>query len=184
MVAEPGQCAGHPSRWRHSFRVLCFYTLLVKWRRMKRQCNKALEAGRQNQSAIQQLVQAHRDALTARASEVESRSMVSSKDIVKLLPQPEPFAAASRDEELSKWRSWSWQLEQYVSEAKDPVSLPDMSEATKNRSTLLHALLTGLLHERGLQILKTVGSQNGFEAYRLINADLWLAAVCDATWSH
>ena len=112
--------------------------------------------------------------------------MVSSKDIVKLLPQPEPFAAASRDEELSKWRSWSWQFEQYVCafdaafrdefehvrEAKDPVSLPDMSEATKNRSTLLYALLTGLLHERGLQILKTVGSQNGFEAYRLINADL------------
>ena len=50
--------------------------------------------------------------------------------------------------------------------------MTDMNEETASRSNLLYSLLAGILHERGIQILKTVQDLNGFEAYRLISEDL------------
>ena len=56
--------------------------------------------------------------------------------------------------------------------------MTDMNEETASRSNLLYSLLAGILHERGIQILKTVQDLNGFEA-RLISEELhpWPAHV-------
>ena len=56
------------------------------------------------------------------------------------------------------------------------MTISEMGESVANRGKILFSVLAGLLHERGRQVLKSVESQNGFEAYRLIQQDLLPAA--------
>ena len=81
----------------------------------------ALEASRQNQAAIQQLVQG-------------------------------PLRRWNHGNLSNSVCAFGAGL---VREAKDPVSLPDMNEATKSRSTLLYSLLAGLHHERRTVLRRT-----------------------------
>ena len=152
----------------------------------QRMTESAVEIGRQNQAAIQQLVQVQMEATRVQQTVSERRVDLTGKDLVRVLPQPAPFSASSRDDELAKWKQWSWQFEQWLCALdpefqhdleslrgqRDPVDMTDMEEQTRRRSVLMYSIMTGLLHERGLQILKPVRDQNGYESYRLINNDL------------
>ena len=81
---------------------------------------------------------------------------------------------ASREEELSMWRDFSWGLEQYlasmdgefVSDFKDLRDRPDRpvdpslwGDREKQRSNFLHSALA---------LIKQVKQANGLEAYRLL----------------
>ena len=90
------------------------------------------------------------------------------------------FRPATREEELSQWKSWSWELENYLvaldpgfkddfdllKQQTMPVDLADMDAPVRHRSVLLFSVLAGLLHEKGKQVLKAVEPQNGYEGYR------------------
>ena len=83
-------------------------------------------------------------------------SQLQGKDLVKLLKQPFRFEAATRNAELSGWRAWSWELEQWLgaidmqctseleiaTRVKMPPSMADMAANRKHRSRLLHNLLS------------------------------------------
>eukprot|EP00435_Cladocopium_sp_Y103_P017140 s491_g4.t1 len=85
--------------------------------------------------------------------------------------------------EISGWRDWSWQFEQYIAsvDAKfsddiqyvrahldrtvDPV---DFSDAEKQRNTFLYSLLSSLVRQRALLVVRQVTGCNGLEAYRTL----------------
>ena len=48
------------------------------------------------------------------AASSSSRPPVKSTEWYKMLPKPPNFAPQSREEELSMFREWVWQLEQYL----------------------------------------------------------------------
>ena len=50
----------------------------------------------------------------ANAASSSSRPLVKSIEWYKMLPKPPNFAPQSREEELSMFREWVWQLEQYL----------------------------------------------------------------------
>ena len=101
----------------------------------------------------------------------------------RMLPKPDVWRPRTREEELSGWSDFDWNLLQYMS-AVDPQtanlmrevhSKPDeeldelsMADAVVQQSKSLYALLSCLLRERPLQILKSIPSSNGFEAYRIL----------------
>ena len=103
-----------------------------------------------------------------------------------MLPKPEPFRPSTRDEEFAQWPQWSWAFEQYLScldpsfdkelheyaRQSTPVLLESLSEQAKARSRIVYGMLNGLLYERGRRLLRSVPSQNGFEAWRLLSNDL------------
>ena len=108
-------------------------------------------------------------------------------DLAKVLNKPERFPANTRDEELAMWRTWSWNFLQWLSAidadyigdintikgALDvPVAMTDMTSATRTRSLQLYSILASVLHECGRAVLRAVADQNGYEAFRVLEADL------------
>ena len=109
-----------------------------------------------------------------------------SKQWWKLLPKPPTFDHSSRESEISAWREWSWSFEQYVAsvDAKfsddiqqlranidkvvDPVGFTDME---RQRNHFLYSLLSSLLRQRPLLVLRQASVSNGLEAYRLGSAE-------------
>eukprot|EP00435_Cladocopium_sp_Y103_P039736 s2263_g10.t1 len=93
------------------------------------------------------------------------------------------FDHASREAEISAWRDWSWTFEQYIAsvDAKfsddiqsvrahldrvvDPV---DFSDAEKHSNTFFYSLLSSLLRQRALLVVRQVTGCNGLEAYRTL----------------
>ena len=101
----------------------------------------------------------------------------------KLLPRPPVFDHSSRESEIAGWKEWSWMFEQYVASVDtrfsddvqqirsnlnttvDPV---DFSDSEKQRNSFFYSLLSSLLRQRPLLVVRQVSGSNGFEAYRLL----------------
>ena len=141
----------------------------------------AMQAARASSEAVQRMAM-----LQTGGGVPADRARIDSRELLRILPKPDPFPAKTRDEELSMWRSWSWKLERWL-EAVDPgyvedliavkaretpVELSSMTEEAKHRSQVLFAVLASLLNDRCRQILKGIESGNGFESYRVISRDL------------
>ena len=109
-----------------------------------------------------------------------SRSL-EARDLLKILPRPEPFKVDKLEDEHARWVSWYWQFRQYLcaidSSFDTEISLIErdlhtevtvMKEDTTARSFQLYALLSSLIKGRAFQIVKQVPQQRGYEALRLL----------------
>eukprot|EP00435_Cladocopium_sp_Y103_P024696 s2951_g6.t1 len=101
----------------------------------------------------------------------------------RLLPKPPVFDHGSRETEIAGWREWSWTFEQYMasidtkfaddiaqvrenpSRTVDPI---DFSDAERQRNSFLYSMLSSLLRQRPLLVVKQVGQSNGLESYRML----------------
>ena len=105
----------------------------------------------------------------------------------RLLPRPDIFKPQTRDEEISGFPEWSWQFKQYIraidgemcnmleeveNDLQTEVFLGNMTPDAQNQAKKLFALLTTLLRERPLQLLRSAEQGNGFEAWRLLTTTL------------
>ena len=101
----------------------------------------------------------------------------------KLLPKPPNFDHSTREAEISGWKEWSWMFEQYVASIDSrftddiqgvrvrldqPIDTVDFSDSERQRSNFLYSLLSFLLRQRALLVVKQVSGQNGLEVYRLL----------------
>ena len=134
-----------------------------------------------------QCAQSSTSALEALRAERATETTLRGPDLAKVLSKPERFQASSRDEELSQWRNWIWNVEQWLCALDNKfgeefayirgnrntvVKMSELAVDTRGRSQQLFAVLAGLLHERGRSILRAIGEQNGYEAFRQLEADL------------
>eukprot|EP00439_Symbiodinium_sp_Y106_P035577 s4713_g4.t1 len=105
----------------------------------------------------------------------------------RLLPRPDIFKPQTRDEEISGFPEWAWQRKQYLhaidgdmcdmveeveSDLSAEVLLGNVSPEAQNQAKKLYALLTTLVRERPLQLLRSAEQGNGFEAWRLLTSTL------------
>ena len=113
-------------------------------------------------------------------STIESSS-TDEKAWYRLLPKPGSFDPGSREDEIAKWRDWSWSFEQYVG-TLDPnfvteierirktpaveVDMSIMASDEQKRCIFLYSLLASVLKNRPLVLLKSVKDFNGYECYR------------------
>lgn len=121
---------------------------------------------------------------TARAVQQQgspTRASSDDKSWWKLLPKPPSFDHSTRESEISAWKEWSWTLEQYLSSLDTKflediegvrrnltteVDMFDFSEEDKQRCSFLYGLLSSLVKQRALLVVKQVTGCNGLEAYR------------------
>ena len=122
------------------------------------------------------------EAAQAAVKAVESMKTGSDdKNWYRLLPKPGDFNPTTREDEISKWREWSWQFEQYLGSLdhhyvsdildlrKNPTHVVDDSEQSseeQRRSIFMYGLMAALLKGRPLLMLKAVKNFNGYEGYR------------------
>eukprot|EP00435_Cladocopium_sp_Y103_P029077 s3541_g7.t1 len=101
----------------------------------------------------------------------------------KLLPKPPTFDHSTREAEIAAWKEWSWMFEQYVASVDPgftddiqavrakldrPVDPVDFSDQERQRNHFLYSLLSALLRQRALLVVKQVTNNNGLEVYRLL----------------
>ena len=99
-----------------------------------------------------------------------------SSGFTKHLKPPSMFAPENRGDELNKWMDWRFQFETFVG-AVDPSMLSHMKNAEKEEAPIndglpsvrpqserLYSLLTGLMKQRPLRLVRGVTNQNGLEA--------------------
>ena len=106
---------------------------------------------------------------------------VASSDLARILPKPDTFKPATREEEHGTWIQWFWGFKQYLYALDtsfseeigyiegDPsieINMPYKSPETEQRSRQLYSLLASLVKGRGLQVIQRIPHQNGFEALR------------------
>eukprot|EP00435_Cladocopium_sp_Y103_P059918 s3048_g21.t1 len=99
----------------------------------------------------------------------------------RLLPKPSNFDPGSREDEIVKWRDWSWSFEQYIGSLDHSfvtelerirktsgveVDMSIMASDEQKRCIFLYSLLASVLKSRPLMLLKAVKDFNGFECYR------------------
>ena len=132
-----------------------------------------------------QMIQATNSAAEAAQAAVKAvesfKSGSDDKNWYRLLPQPGDFNPSSREDEISKWREWSWQFEQYlgsldhpyvsdiVDSRKNPTAVVDdsvQSSEEQKRSIFMYGLMAALLKGRPLLMLKAMKNFNGNEGYR------------------
>ena len=107
-----------------------------------------------------------------------------SSGFTKHLKPPTNFAPENRSEELNRWMDWRFQFETFVG-AVDPQMLAHMKSAEKEENAIndalptvrpqserLYSLLTGLMKQRPLRLVRGVANQNGLEAWRTLTRDL------------
>ncbi|CAE7806981.1 unnamed protein product [Symbiodinium sp. CCMP2592] len=116
-----------------------------------------------------------------RSASDSSVSGLTGKDMSRIMPRPEPFRAATREQEHSAWPSWLWSLEQYLN-VLDPKFGEEIDQLKSNlhrqvnispaatdivsRSRQLFALLSVLVKGRGFLVIKSVSGNCGYEALR------------------
>ena len=94
----------------------------------------------------------------------------------KLLPKPSVFDHSTRESEIAAWKDWSWNYEQYLAsidarfaddiqqvrshpeQVVDPV---DFSDNEKQRNSFFYSLLSSLLRQRALMVVRQVSGSNG-----------------------
>ena len=132
-----------------------------------------------------QMIQATTNAAEAAQAAVKAVEALKSgsddKNWYRLLPKPGDFNPSSREDEISKWRDWSWQFEQYLGSLdhhyvsdivdlrKNPTHVVDETEQSseeQRRSIFMYGLMAALLKGRPLLMLKAVKNFNGYEGYR------------------
>ena len=132
-----------------------------------------------------QMIQATTNAAEAAQAAVKAVEALKSgsddKNWYRLLPKPGDFNPSSREDEISKWRDWSWQFEQYLGSLdhhyvsdivdlrKNPTHVVDdsaQSSEEQRRSIFMYGLMAALLKGRPLLMLKAVKNFNGYEGYR------------------
>ena len=101
----------------------------------------------------------------------------------RFLPKPPIFDHGSREREIAAWREWSWAFEQYMasvdsrfsddiqqmrSDLNRTVDPVDFSDAERQRNHFLYSMLSSLLKQRSLLVIRQVPGSNGLEAYRLL----------------
>eukprot|EP00435_Cladocopium_sp_Y103_P066418 s792_g28.t1 len=106
-----------------------------------------------------------------------------SKSWWKLLPKPPTFDHSTREAEIAAWKEWSWSFEQYVASVDPkftddiqgvrarldrPVDPVDFSDQERQRNHFLYGLLSSLLRQRALLVVKQVTGNNGLEVFRLL----------------
>ena len=109
-----------------------------------------------------------------------------SSGFTKHLRPPTSFQPENRSEELSKWMDWRFQFETFVG-AVDASMLNHMKQAEKEENPIndgnpqiraqserLYSLLTALMKQRPLRLVRGVSNQNGLEAWRILTKDLQL----------
>lgn len=114
-------------------------------------------------------------------SSTSSASTTAGSDWFKVLPKPGMFDPKDREAELSQFRDWWWQVEQYVvavdskfsgdfdhirSHMDEEQPLVEQSPDRTKRSGFLYGLLASLMRQRPLLLLKGVEQGNGLEAVR------------------
>ena len=100
-----------------------------------------------------------------------SSSTLSGKDLAKVLKAPERFSATSREAELAQWPNWSWSFEQWLccvqreffqdlrvirASMSTPIRMPALSVDEADRSRLMFGILSGMLHEKGQRLLRSI----------------------------
>ena len=122
------------------------------------------------------------EAAQAAVKDVESfKSGSDDKNWYRLLPKPGDFNPSSREDEISVWREWSWQFEQYLGSldhhyvsdivdlCKNPTAVVDasvQSSEEQKRSIFMYGFMAALLKGRPLLMLKAVKNFNGNDSYR------------------
>ena len=104
-----------------------------------------------------------------------------SRDLLKILPRPEPFRVDKLEDEHARWVSWYWQFRQCLcaidSNFDSEISLIErdlhtevnvLNEETNARGFQLYALLSSLIKGRAFQLVKQVPHQRGYEALRML----------------
>ena len=99
----------------------------------------------------------------------------------KVLPKPSTFEPKDREAELSGFRDWWWQVEQYIvavdsnygqdllyirGHLDEEMPLVEQDPEKTRRSGFLYGLLASLLRQRPLMLLKGIEQGNGMEAVR------------------
>ena len=111
----------------------------------------------------------------------------SGPSLSKLLQRPEIFRPKDREEELTLWYEWAWTFKQWML-AVSPEIHASLEEIEKDLSSVcieetmtddaisqgkqLYAILTTMLRERPLQLLKSIPGNNGYEAWRVLHTTL------------
>ena len=105
------------------------------------------------------------------------------KIMVEIVPKPPTFDHSTRGGEIAAWKEWSWTFEQYISSvdakfAEDiqklrehperPIDPVDFNDMEKQRNTFFYSLLSSLLRQRALLVVRQVSGCNGLEAYRTL----------------
>ena len=101
----------------------------------------------------------------------------------RLLPRPEVFKPQNREDEISQFGEWKWMFKQYIraiepaisksmddveADLSTSVSLVEMTMDAEVQAQKLYALLTSMLRERPLQLVRSVEEGNGYEAWRIL----------------
>ena len=151
-----------------------------------------LEGLNANQAALTQLLQQQQAGASANGAQGSAgagsgSSGLMAKDLSKVLRPPQNFGCKTRDEELVKWATWSWEFEQYLGtldrayildfkrladHPKNEIVFSTLSDEEKNRSRIMYGLLASLVNDRLRRVLKTISDHNGYEGYRQIALDL------------
>ena len=91
----------------------------------------AMQAAQASSEAVQRLAMLQTNGVAPAAD----RARVDSRELLRILPKPDPFPAKTRDEELSMWRSWSWKLERWL-EAVDPGMWKILLQSKREKTLL------------------------------------------------
>jgi hypothetical protein len=90
------------------------------------------------------------------------------------------FAPGDREQEVAQWRGWCWGLKQYLTvidnKFEDDIAYVESNNATevdidlpeyeeRHRGRFLYSLLSSLLQERLLSLVRNVDRSNGLEKF-------------------
>ena len=107
-----------------------------------------------------------------------------SSGFTKHLKPPTTFQPESRSEELSKWLDWRFQFETFVGAVepgiltlmkqaeREEAAINDSGANVRSQSERSYSLLTGLMKQRPLRLVRGISGQNGLEAWRVLTKDL------------
>ena len=113
-----------------------------------------------------------------------SSSPLAARDLSKVLKHPSSFGQGckTRDEELVKWPSWSWEFEQYLStldrefavdftrikdNPKTPIVMGTLSDAEKDRSRIMLGFADDLRPNSRQRALALIQATNGWPVFDL-----------------
>ena len=135
-----------------------------------------LRQGQQQMQIVNEAMQALKSAV-----EKDEKGKVGRfGDASKVVRQPDVFGPNTAEEEASQWSDWrlsfkSWLLfanekyEKDLDEAEKASSpLKEMTEEQQTRSETLHSILSGMLRNRPLKVLRAVEGRNGLSLLQAV----------------
>ena len=124
-----------------------------------------------------------RSLVTALQGLVESQK---SNAFAKHYKPPQLFAPDTRQDELTKWGDWRFQFETFVGAIDDGLlqlmkraekldtrfEMTSLTAPERILSERLYSLLSGLMKNRPLRLVRGIPLQNGLESWRVLTRDL------------